>query len=151
MRTEEVILEQWFTLAIEPYPGETVRFLASEKDRFRNPVGFALRENLAILVQELHGKMDLSVITSALQAIVRLRAVQNISASQAVEFIFQLRPLVRELMPEYDAELLGSRIDQLALIVFEEYVRCREQLSEIRVSESRRAMAIPEALSRARG
>ena len=151
MRTEEELLEQWFARTIESYPGETLRFLASEKDRFRNPVGFTLRENLAALVQEILGEMDPARVNSALQAIIRMRAVQNLTAAQGVEFVFLLRPLAAAAAHGLDTALINARIDQLALIAFQEYVRCREQLSEIRLGESRRAMAVPTALQRARG
>jgi hypothetical protein len=151
MRTTENILEQWFGRSLESYPGATLQFIASEKDQFRNPVGFALRENLATLVQEVLGDMDSSKTNSALQEIVRVRAVQNLTAIQAVEFIFFLRAIVHEQIPEFDRVLLDTRIDMLALMTFDEYVRCREHLSEIRLNESRRAMAVPAALQRARG
>ena len=151
MSTEEDLLEQWFARTIESYAGETLQFLTSEKDQFRNPVGFTLRENLAVLVQEILGEMDSSRINSALQAIIRMRAVQNLTAAQGVGFVFLLRPLVGELALGLETALINTRIDQLALIAFEEYMRCREQLSEIRLNESRRAMAVPAALQRARG
>jgi hypothetical protein len=150
MRTEEIILEQWFARTVEPYPGETLQFLASEKDQFRNPVGYALRENLAAIVQEFLGDMNPARVDSALQAIIRLRAVQNLTATQGVGFVFMLRSIVTEFAPGLDTVLVNKRIDQFALIAFEEYVRCREQLSEIRVNESRRAMAIAVAV-RAKG
>jgi len=150
MRAEEAILGQWFARAVESFSGETVRFLATERDQFRNPVGYTLRENLAVLLGELLGGMDPCRTKPALEAIVRVRAVQDLTATQAAGFIFLLRPIVGELLPELDAALINRRIDQMALLAFEEYVRCREQLAEIRENEKRRAMAIPAALSRAR-
>ena len=147
---EKAILDKWFARAVEAYPGETVRFLVTEKDQFRNPVGHILRENLAVLLRELLGEMDPSCTRPALEAVVRVRAVQDLTATQAVGFIFMVRPIVHELKPELDAALLNRKIDQLALMSFEEYVRCREQLFEIRVNESRRALAVPASLARAR-
>ncbi|RPJ37608.1 MAG: hypothetical protein EHM35_06245, partial [Planctomycetaceae bacterium] len=143
-------IEKWFARALDVCSGEAVQFLATEKDQFRNPVGYALRENLAVLLREVVGEFDLSAAKPALEAILRVRAVQDLTATQATGFIFLLRPIMRELMPEFDGVLLDRRIDQLALIAFEEYVRCREQLAEIRLNESRRAMAVPAAMSRVR-
>jgi len=151
MSTEEELLEKWFARTIESYSGETLRFLTSEKDQFRNPVGFTLRENLAVLLQEILATMDAARVNSALQAIIRLRAVQNLTVAQGVGFVFLLRPLVDESATGLESALINTRIDHLALIAFEEYMRCREQLSEIRLNESRRAMAVPAALQRARG
>jgi hypothetical protein len=151
MSTEEELLEKWFARTIESYSGETLRFLTSEKDQFRNPVGFTLRENLAVLLQEILGAMDAARVNSALQAIIRLRAVQNLTVAQGVGFVFLLRPLVDESATGLESALINTRIDHLALIAFEEYMRCREHLSEIRLNESRREMAVPAALQRARG
>lgn len=149
-RTEEAILEQWFARAVETCSGESVQFLTTEKDQFRNPVGSALRENLSILLREVLGEMDSSSAKPALEAILRVRAVQDLTATQATGFVFLLRPTMRGLMPEFDAVLLDHKIDQLALMAFEEYVRCREHLAEIRLNESRRAMAVTAAMSRVR-
>jgi hypothetical protein len=150
MNTEETILDQWFARAVESYPRETAQFLAEEQDQFRNPVGHALRENLAILLRELLGEMEQALMAPALEAIVRLRAVQALSATEAIGFVFLLRPIVDELLPKTAAALLNRRIDRLTLMACEEYVRCREQIAEIRLNESRRAMAVPAAMARAR-
>jgi hypothetical protein len=150
MSAEAAILGQWFARAVESFSGETVRFLATEKDQFRNPVGYSLKENLAVLLRELLGEMDPSRTRPALEAVVRVRAVQDLTATQAAGFVFLLRPIVGELLPKLDTALINTKIDQLALMAFEEYVRCREQLAEIRENEKRRAMAIPAALSRVR-
>ena len=150
MNGEAAILDQWFSRAVTTYPEETALFLGMETDRFRNPVGVNLRENLALLLRELLGGMDTAVLRPALEAVIRLRAVQEASVAEALAFIFQVRPLVRQALPGHDRESLDTRVDRLALLAFEEYVRCRERLSEIRLNESRRAMAVPVALARAR-
>lgn len=148
MQTEQAILEQWFEQTIGTYSTESTGFLATTKDQFRNPVGHTLRENLTILLRQLLGDMDLALMQSALESIIRIRAVQDLTASQAAGFVFLLRPILREGMPENEAVLLNSRTDQLALMAFEEYVRCRERLADIRVRESRRAMQDASACSR---
>lgn len=138
----EAILEQWVARMAQASGGETAQFLTREKDPFRNPVGHLLRENLAVLLQELLGEMDPSRTGPALDALLRVHAVQDLTASQAVGFIFWLRPLLATGRPDLDPQQLNQLIDQLALQAFEGYVRCREQLAEIRLGESRRSMAI---------
>ena len=150
MRAEEAILGQWFARAVESFSGETARFLATEKDQFRNPVGCTLRENLAVLLRELLGEMDPACTKPALEAIIRVRAVQDLTVAQAAGFIVQLQPILAQLLPELDVEPINSRIEQLAQLAFEEYGHCREQLAEIRENEKRRAMAIPAAMARVR-
>jgi RsbT co-antagonist protein rsbRD N-terminal domain len=136
MGTAEPMLERWLARTIQSYPSAAVPFLAGEADRFRNPVGHTLRQSLTILLQQLQGSMEAGHLGPALDAILRLRAVQELSASQAVGFVFLLKPIVRELAPECDQGLLSERIDVLALLAFDQYMRCREQLAEIRARES---------------
>jgi hypothetical protein len=142
MSTSEPILEQWIASTIQGYPSSAGPFLSGEEDPFRNPVGHTLRKSLTTLFAELQGNMDTDRLASALDAIIRIRAVQDLTASQAVGFVFLLKPILRELAPEQDQASLGGRIDQLALMAFDKYMRCREQLADIRVSEGRRSIRV---------
>ena len=139
------MLDSWFARALECYSEETVRFLGAEKDPFRNPVGYTLRENLAVLLEQLLGGMEPEPVQAALANIVRIRAVQDLTASQALQFVFQLRPILRQFPTQANHDVLDARIDQLALWAFEEYARCRERLADIRINESRRGMGVAAA------
>jgi RsbT co-antagonist protein rsbRD N-terminal domain len=145
MSPSEPILEQWIASTIQGYPSSAGPFLSGEEDPFRNPVGHTLRKSLTTLFAELRGNMDAERIAPALDAIIRIRAVQDLTASQAVGFVFLLKPIVRELAPE-DQDSLAGRIDQLALMAFDKYMQCREQLADIRVSEGRRRIRVPQVV-----
>jgi hypothetical protein len=90
--------------------------------------------------------MDTDRIATALDAIIRIRAVQDLTASQAVGFVFLLKPILLELQPERNPVLLdvllNDRIDRLALMAFDKYMQCREQLADIRVNEGRRRIHV---------
>jgi hypothetical protein len=150
MDAREAILDSWFESVLEEYGRETAPFLAREQDTFRNPVGQTLKKSLEVLLQELTEDMDSSRLGPAMAAVVRLRAIQGLAASEALGFVFRLRTIVPEHLPEMEEDLLSRRVDQLAMLAFEEYARCREQLAEIRLNEGRRAMAVPAALSQMR-
>ena len=134
------ILERGIADTIRTYPSAAVPFLISENDPFRNPVGHALRQSLTNLFEQLQGNMDASHITPALDAIIRIRAVQDLTASQAVGFVYLLKPILRELAPEHDQVRFADRVDQLALMAFDKYMQCREQLVEIRLNERLRSI-----------
>ncbi|MGI9101411.1 MAG: RsbRD N-terminal domain-containing protein [Terriglobales bacterium] len=134
---KEAILEQWFARTVELYPQPTAEFLAAEKDPFRNPIGHTLREGLAVLLEEIVGRMNPERIGPALDNVVRMRAVQDFTPSEAVSFVFLLRPILREFGPPRPA-MIESHIDQLALLAFNNYMRCREQVALLRAKESRR-------------
>jgi hypothetical protein len=145
MNAHRPILERWIAETMASYPSATVPFLSGESDPFRNPVGHTVRQNLTILFEQLHGNMDPACIAPAMDEIVRLRAVQDLTPTQAVGFVFLLKPILRELAPEEDQIALADRIDRLALLAFDKYMQCREQLAEIRVSEWRRGFGSRQA------
>jgi hypothetical protein len=79
----------------------------------------------------------------ALDQIIRIRAIQNFSPSQAVAFVFFLKTVIREALEEdikqsgIKEELLviETRIDQLALLAFDQYMVCREKLYDLKANE----------------
>src|SRR6202044_2096500 len=114
------IAERWFDRTIASYPPETIPFLRGEQDRFRNPAGFALRDNLATLARQVFGAMDKSVIEPAIDTLVRLRAVQDFGSSEAVQFIFDLRAVVMEVSGSVSPDL-DCRIEEMSLMACEQY------------------------------
>ena len=82
--------------------------------------------------------MNSDTIDSALDAVLRIRAVQDVSPSQAVGFVIQLRSVLREAPATFDLPLLESRIDQLSLAAFDKYMQCREQAFAARLHEAER-------------
>ncbi|MBZ5628382.1 MAG: RsbRD N-terminal domain-containing protein [Acidobacteriia bacterium] len=147
MASSNDLVEQWFAQTLESFPDLSARFLAEEKDRFRNPVGHALHTSMAALLQEVLGNMDAGKIAPALDAIVRIRVVQDFTPGEAVGFVFLLRSIVRGSNPPRPA-MIEARIDQLALMAFDQYMRCREQIAEIRANEIRRQTRARPALQR---
>lgn len=137
------ILERWFQLIVETHPAITSRFLKQEKDRFVNPVGYTIRQEIETLYDELLQGMDFGKLCASLDNIIRIRSVQDFSPSQAIVFVFLLKKAIREELAseirekQLFEELLRfeSRIDELALLAFDIYMKCREKVYEIRVNE----------------
>jgi hypothetical protein len=144
IQNKKEIAEDWFNRLVETYPAETVPFFKSRKDPFDNPVGSNARSGIAAVVDELLGGMDVQVIASFLDPLIRIRAVQTLfNASQAIGFIFLLKKVTRDLLKKeiqahqlYE-ELLAfeSKIDELALIGFNIFMGCREKIAELKASE----------------
>ena len=147
MASSDELVEQWFVQTLESYPHLASPFLASEKDPFRNPVGNALRSGMAILLQELRGNMDAANIAPALDKIVRIRAVQDFTPSEAVGFVFLVRSILLGTNPPRPA-MIEAHIDQLALMAFDQYMKCREQIAEVRANEAGRRVRVRPALQR---
>ncbi|HEY9073569.1 MAG TPA: RsbRD N-terminal domain-containing protein [Desulfobaccales bacterium] len=137
------LTDRWLKRIFESYPPQTAIFLKKEKDQFDNPVGHLLSQGLRGIVETLIQKKDRDQVVAALDEVIRIRALQNFSPSQALAFIFLLKNVMREeLAPElkdgqFSQELqeMESRIDGLALLGFDAYTQRREKLNEIRVTE----------------
>ncbi len=140
MSPRQPILEKWITETMASYPPAVVPFLAGESDPFRNPVGHSVRQSLTIMFEQLLGDMNGECLDPALDGIIRVRAVQELSPSEAIGFTFRLKAILRELAPEEDQIALADRVDRLALMAFDKYTQCREQLAEIRIKELRRGV-----------
>ncbi len=144
-----VLVERWREALFESYPLETRQFFRKEKDRFQNPVAHRLSRGIEGLYGALLQETEEEELKGYLDEIIRVKAVQDFSPSQALAFIFLLKGLIREeLAAELCDEELGrqclefeSHIDGLALLGFEVYMQCREKLSEIRIDEVKRRVS----------
>ena len=147
VKKRSTLVKQWMDLIFGTYPEDTKNFLKRQKDRIANPVGASIVEGADQLFDWLvKGEdKDLKNICMLLDNIVRIRAIQEFSASHSIGFVFLLKKAVRETLGEeirqghlYE-ELLTfeSRIDNLALLAFDNYSQCREQLHQIRAAEIR--------------
>jgi hypothetical protein len=132
----EIVAERWIERTLAFYPAEVHSLLSGVQDPFRNPAGHVLKESLTTLACELLGEMDEKAIAPALDALVRLRAVQDFRPSGALRFIFDLRDIVAEVTGEVPRDL-ESRIDELALMAFDQYMACRDQIAGLREKELR--------------
>jgi hypothetical protein len=126
------ITERWRSLTLAVYPKDTGRAMRAAQP-FKNPVGEALTESLAELFKGLATGADIVDLHEPMDRIVRIRAVQDMRPSDAVGFVFFVKRAVRELLPEggaHAAELADfeSRVDELALLAFEIWGSCRNQL-----------------------
>lgn len=143
---KNAIIQAWLARTLQTYPEHTSRFLLQEKDPFRNPVGHTLKEAFPALFDQLVGGMDTATITPVLDGIVRIRAVQDFTASQAVAFLFLLKKVVREVLQGESQRrpdggglaAMEGRIDEMALLAFDLFMKCRERIYEIKANEAKR-------------
>ncbi|MEW6262123.1 MAG: RsbRD N-terminal domain-containing protein [Thermodesulfobacteriota bacterium] len=151
-----VILDRWFNLVLETYPPDTTQFLCRQKDSFANPVGGNIREGLSAALTEFiasfsstsSGRLDTEGLKTGLDRVIRIRAVQNFTPSQAVGFVRDLKAVIKEVLGR-EAETAGGAgewaaleeaMDELLFLAFDLYSACREQLHEIRIKDEQRRM-----------
>jgi hypothetical protein len=141
---KNAVVKKWYERVLQTYPESTTKFLSQENDPFSNPVGHTLKEGLSALFDSLSQPTDVALLKPVLEGIVRIRAVQDFTAGQAVSFLFLLKKILRAEFtgdtPRYSDELaaLEAKIDELALLAFDVYVSCRERVYEIKFNEAKR-------------
>ena len=137
----EKIVSLWVDRTLDSYISSG--FFKTSRDRFANPVGANIREGLGRLYELLlEGAMPEKML-APLDQVIRIRAVQEFSPSQAVAPILELKWVVRKVLGKQRAEgNLEAELDdfdldveRLALLAFDMYTECREQLYRNRIQE----------------
>ena len=144
---ESDILKRWLESILDTYPADTKRFLKKQHNRFANPVGHTISKETENLYRELCNKGDIDPerISPILDRIIRVRAIQDFTPSQAILFIFTLKRVIREELKgeigdkEFSEDLLRfeEKIDKTALIAFDLYMKRREKIYEIMAKQAK--------------
>lgn len=166
----EELLGMWVERFISSYPLQSAGFVRTSTDPFANPVGQTTRASLGILFDAVIG-LDASPreVKGALDDLIRLRAIQDFTPSQAVGPLFLLKDILRAALfaadssksdggkrrPEREeggvslpsCETLegffsaAARLDSLALLALDLYSADRERIFRMRVNEVKRAQS----------
>lgn len=141
------ILETWLESFYASYPDAARALLKTENDPFSNPVGATIRRSLEnVLNCAAEGGLTES-IRGSLDDIIRIRAVQGYSPSEAVSFLFNLRKTVYDYLVQKDtcavsiAEMseLDAWIDSVIALGFDIYMECRESLFTLKINEIKKS------------
>jgi len=174
---KEEILKKWFESTINSYPEDTAKFLKKSKNQFDNPVGSSTLQSLentfrAILEMKISKNykysqdiVEQNKIENALDPVIRIRAVQNFSASEAVAFVFELKNIVKSTVGKFhdqdnskefgksfnsqelnktsnsessSYELFEHKVDLVALAAFNRFMKCRENIFLLKATEAKR-------------
>ena len=155
---KSAILDRWYDAVLDTYPSDTSGFLKGQKNSFLNPVGFTIFQGIENLFEELlcennppisplvkggEGGLSGERASLFLDNIIRIRAVQEFTPSQSVAFVLLLKNAIREELKSelVERQLLEellffeSKIDDMALLSFDIYMKCREKLFQLKVNE----------------
>ncbi|MCP4746972.1 MAG: hypothetical protein GY874_12670 [Desulfobacteraceae bacterium] len=155
---KETIAKKWFELIINSYPAETARFLKTRNDPFANPVGMSTRQSLEVLIDCLTDQIDQTgqdKARSALDTILRIRAIQDFTPAQAIRFVFDVKQVIRQTLSVEHSDsqtvkemaALDRQVDELGLLGFDIYMKCREKIYDLKANEIK--SRIYKAFSRA--
>lgn len=137
------IIKKWRDLILASYPESTQRFLVKEKSQFANPVGHIIERDIETLYDELVKGEGIDKISLCLDNILRIRAVQDFKPSHAISFVLGLKKVIREELEGKRVEngfwsqlqAFDTRVDEVALLAFDIFSKCRQKIYDIRVNE----------------
>jgi hypothetical protein len=144
LQNKKRLVRQLFDMLAGTYPLQTVRLLKKETNQFANPVGHTFLVAIDEIVDEFLGRNSVEAMGPLLDKLIRIRAIQDFSPSSSLAFIFGLKTIALEVLEEDLAAGAVSReelsdferkVDALALSAFDVYMRCRENLFEVRINE----------------
>ena len=136
------ILHNWLEQTINTYQPEMIRFLKKEKNQFSNPVRNTIITSLEKMFDGIisdNGVDDFS----GLEELIKVRAVQDFSPSEALSFIFGLKKIIRtEILKSgektgsfSELHILDQKFDTLLRRAFDYYNDCRMKINDIKISE----------------
>ena len=139
------VVKTWIRITLDTYPTNAKRFLNEQKDPFANPVGHTLSQEIENIYFELLKGLNPENVSSFIDYMIKIRAVQDFSPSQAISFIFLLKKAIRgELKKEIQENRLQdecmdfeTKIDELALLAFDIYMTHKKKLYEIRANQAK--------------
>lgn len=144
----EEIERCWARRLLATYPEEGAAFFGGQADPFRNPVGSVMSDGLGALTRLLaapEGEASRDAAREALEPMLRVRAVQEFTPSEAVGFVFLAKRAVRQAAEARGVVLepgqLGAidrLVDEFALVAFDLYEASRRRLERARRREQQR-------------
>jgi len=143
-KKKEALVNAWFDQVIQTYAPDTAMFYQNQEDAFANPVGSTTKQSLTKLFKALLDPQEEGALVELIDPLVRIRAVQDFTPSQATGFVFLLKPILRKFFQKNKKKLnlnelleMESRIDRLALTGFNVFVACREQIYSMKTNVER--------------
>lgn len=139
-------ISKWFEGLMHSYPEESARFFKDTRDPFSNPVGSALEKGIRALFDVVSADIfDSRAAHEALEPMIRIRALQEFSPSEALGFIPKIKSIIKQdpAVKEQGgaaADSLGriaDNSDKALLTAFDLYMDCKKHVYNLRARQAR--------------
>lgn len=140
-----LIQAMWTEAVIVSYPSESAKFIVENKNKFTNPLGYTLENSINTICCNYLDTANVRECEQAIEALIRLRAVQDFTPSKAIGIMFDFKAIVlseiRDMVESKDKfnEYLSieKQIDRMTEYALNFYIECRERVNEIKANEVR--------------
>ncbi|MFP3981154.1 MAG: RsbRD N-terminal domain-containing protein [Desulfobacterales bacterium] len=137
---------KWLDALMQTYPDESARFFKDTKDPFANPVGATMKKGITDLFDVVTAEaFDPEAAHTALEPMIRVRAIQEFTPSQAVSFVTEIKSIVHsdagssaQAHPQAEKlRQIADNADRALLAAFDIYVNCKKQVYQLRARQAR--------------
>ncbi|MBS3808674.1 MAG: RsbRD N-terminal domain-containing protein [Desulfobacterales bacterium] len=137
---------KWLDALMNTYPNESARFFKDTADPFANPVGAVMRKGITELFEVVTAESyDPQAAYTALEPVIRVRAIQEFSPSAALGFITEIKDIIDRDTAEagagqasrQDLGLIAANADRALLTAFDIYVDCKKHVYNLRARQAR--------------
>ncbi len=135
---KSLFTSQWVQATIDTYPEQTARVLSKDSNRFDNPVGAVTHESIENIFNLIINDFNDKSLEKQLDPIIRIRAVQSFSASEAVSFVFALKKIGENILDKRVIREFDKLVDTIALAAFDKFMKCKEEIFLLKATESKR-------------
>ena len=94
-KNKSALSDMWFEVLLKSYPAEASVFMRDQKKQFANPVGYTMSNELEKILSGLLSNAEIKSLTPQLESIIKIRAIQGLTPSQALSFVFLLKDIIR--------------------------------------------------------
>ncbi|MCF8029147.1 MAG: RsbRD N-terminal domain-containing protein [Desulfobacteraceae bacterium] len=139
-------ISKWLDALMQTYPDESARFFKDTTDPFANPVGATMKKGISELFDVVTASaFDPEAAHAALEPMIRVRAIQEFSPSQAVGFVTEIKSIIssdaggsKEAHPQAEKlQQIGDHADRALLAAFDIYMNCKKKVYELRARQAR--------------
>ncbi|MDH5655173.1 MAG: RsbRD N-terminal domain-containing protein [Spirochaetia bacterium] len=141
------IFEEWKKVSLLPFQEGSTFY--KNTGQFSNPVAWTTEKELNNIYDALTGLLDEKSVDRAIDGIVRIRAVQEASPSDSIQFLSNFKTVLKNQFKDFESLKLKSGetismdefsdmisgIDRLIYRAFDLYMSCREQLFKIKLDQ----------------
>lgn len=136
----------WLDALMRTYSKESARFFKDTRDPFANPVGATLEKGIGELFDVVTADtFDSEAAKTALEPIVRVRAIQELPPSEALGFIAEIKSIIEKDCPDNNQErtvadkkrCIAGNADKAMLVAFDLYMACKKQVYNLRARQAR--------------
>jgi RsbT co-antagonist protein rsbRD N-terminal domain len=137
-KNKDIFIKKWFQATINTYPAQSARILGKDSNRFDNPIGAVTHETIEDVFTLIIEDFDQETLERTIDPLIRIRAVQAFSASEAVSFVFALKEIGEDIIDNSLLREFDKLVDRIALASFNKFMKCKEEIFLLKATESKR-------------